>query len=138
LTHPLQWLLLSLASLRLLFFGVLLPLAAVHLWSATLRDGLLPTLKKIPRHLSRAFAPEVVLTYIIGLTLFGLIPYLLLFAHTPASRWSIEFGLFVTRLVLVFIFTLCGWTLTLDALAGARERPTAESNAGVELEGEAI
>jgi hypothetical protein len=116
-THPLQWSLLALTTARFLFFGILLPLAAAHLWSATLRVGLLPAFKKVRHDLPRAFTPEVVLTYTIGLLIFGLVPYLLLFKHTYASRSSVEFGLFIARLLLVFVFTLCGWTLTLDALA---------------------
>lgn len=118
-TPPLQWALLTLSTLRFLVFWVALPLAAIHLWSATLREGLLSPLRKVHHHLARAFAPDAVLIYGAGLTLFGLVPYLLLFTRTPASKPSIEFGLFVARLLLVFIFTLCGWVLTLDALTGA-------------------
>lgn len=117
---PLQWTLLMLNTVRFLFIGFVLPLVAIHLWSATLREGLLSALKGMHHHLARAFAPDVVLTHTIGLMLFSLVPYLLLFMQTPASKPSVEFGLFALRLLLVFVFTLCGWTLTLDALASGR------------------
>jgi hypothetical protein len=61
--------------------------------------------------------------------LFGLVPYLLLFMHTPASRPSTEFGLFIARLGLVFAFTLFGWVLTLRWLAGNAKPEDIESAA---------
>lgn len=114
----LSWPQLALSTLRLLIFAVVLPLGAIHLWGATVRDGLLAALKKLPRNLARVFAPQSALIYTLGLVLFGLIPYLLLFTHTPANNTWLEFALFVTRLILVFVFTLYGWTLTMSALAG--------------------
>lgn len=114
----LHWAVLMWTTLRLLLSGIILPLVAIHLWGAIARDGLLPALRRAPHHLARAFRADAVLTYAVGLLLFGLIPYLLLFTRTPAAKPSIEFGLFVTRLLLVFVFTLYGWVLTLDALAG--------------------
>ena len=113
----LSWSQLALSTLRLLVFAVVLPLGAIQLWGATVREGLLKALKKLPRNLARAFAPRSALVYAIGLVLFGLIPYFLLFTHTPASNPWVEFAFFVARLVLVFVFTLYGWALTMDALA---------------------
>jgi hypothetical protein len=116
----LSWPELTLATLRLLVFAVVLPLGAIHLWGATLSDGLLAAFKKLPRNLARTFAPQTALVYAGGLVLFGLIPYLLLFTRTPASNAWVEFSLFVARLFLVFVFTLYGWALTINALAGVR------------------
>jgi hypothetical protein len=127
-TPWLRWPLLMLSSLRFLVFGVALPLCAAHVWSATVREGLPPALKRMPQHLARAFSTDTVLIYTVGLILFGLVPYFLLFTHTPASRPSVEFGLFIARLLLVFIFTLCGWVLTLDALASAGKVRAAETS----------
>lgn len=118
-TAPLSWSQLALSTLRLLVFAVILPLGAIHLWGATVRDGLLTAIKKLPRNLAHAFAPRSALVYAIGLILFGLIPYFLLFTHTPASNPWVEFSLFVARLLLVFVFTLYGWALTINALSGA-------------------
>lgn len=130
-TPPLRWSFVALSTLRLIIFGIVLPLIAAHLWSATLREGLLSALKGMRRHLARAFKPESLRIYIIGITLFGFVPYLLLFMHTPASRPSVEFGLFIARLLLVFLFTLLGWVLTLSALACAGNARAASG--GVEL-----
>jgi hypothetical protein len=115
----LRWMFVAWTTARFLLCYVALPLVAVQLWCAVARDGLLPAIKRARHHLARAFAPDAVLTYAAGLLLFGLVPYVLIFMHTPAARQSVEFGLFIARLLLVFVFTLYGWTLTLDALAGA-------------------
>jgi hypothetical protein len=137
-TPWLRWSLLILSSLRFLVFGVALPLCAAHVWSATLRDGLPLALKRVHHHLARAFSTDTVLIYTVGLILFGLVPYFLLFTHTPASRPSVEFGLFTARLLLVFVFTLCGWVLTLDALAGAGKVRAADAlDPATRLTGEA-
>jgi len=118
-TASLRWMFVAWTTARFLLCYVALPLVAVQLWSAVAREGLLPAIKRARHHLARAFAPDAVLTYAVGLLLFGFVPYVLIFMHTPAARQSVEFGLFIARLLLVFVFTLYGWTLTLDALAGA-------------------
>ena len=111
-----QWSPVLMATLRLLIFAIMLPLLAIHLWSATVRDGLLPTLRRAPHTLAVAFSPSSVLTYTLGLTLFALIPYFLLLGHTHAEQAWLEMSLFVARLLLIFLFTLYGWTITLRAL----------------------
>lgn len=130
-TPSLPWSQLAWTTVRFLFCYVALPLAAIHLWSAVLRDGLLPAIKRAPHHAASAFSTDAVLTYAVGLLLFGLVPYVLLFRQTPAARPSVEFGLFIARLLLAFVFTLYGWVLTLDALAGAGN--VAAANAGATM-----
>lgn len=107
------------SSLRLLLLAVVLPLIIVHLWSATLHKGLRSALKGMRGSVARIFAPASLRIYFTGILLFGLIPYLLLFTHTSAGRTSVAFGIFITRLVLVFVFTLMGWVLTVSSLARA-------------------
>lgn len=107
----------ALSSLRLLLFGVTLPLIVVGLWSATLRFGLRATLKGARRVVAGAFAPESFCIYFTGLLLFGGVPYLLLLMHTTAGSPALAFGKFIARLLLVFVFTLLGWVLTVAALA---------------------
>lgn len=135
---PLHWALLVWTTARLLIFSVVLPLAAIHLWNATIRDGLWPGLKGAHRHLARAFAPNTTLIYASGIILFGLIPYLLLFTQTPAAHPTVEFGLFVARLLLCFIFTLYGWVLTVDALSNAVSVKGQESINHQPVEAEAV
>ena len=130
-SQPLQWPLAALYTLRFIIFGIVLPLIAAHMWSATLECGLVSALKGMHRNVARAFAPEALRIYFTGLMLFGFIPYVLLFMHTPARASSVEFGLFITRLVLVFIFTLLGWVLTLAALVSAGNAKV--TNGNVEL-----
>ena len=107
----------TLTTLRYLVIGLLAPIALIHLWIATVREGLLSTIKGIRSLFSRAFAPQSVLIYIAGFLVFGVIPYLLVFKATPASKAWLELTLFVGRLCAVFAFTLFGWAITMSALA---------------------
>ncbi len=114
------WPLVLLTTLRCLIFGVVLPLAAIHLWIVTARDGLKAAFRSARRILVRAYAPQSVFIYTVGMVIFGIIPYLLLFTRTPASSAWIELGLFNLRLALAFVLTLLGWVITLGALNGGR------------------
>lgn len=120
---PLRWQDVALAASRLLLLGVVLPLAAVHLWISIAREGLWTTLKKSPRLVGRAFAPESILIYAIGLIAFGLMPYFLIFTRTPVENAWAELALFGLRLALAFVFTLWGWVITLGALAKTNVPP---------------
>jgi hypothetical protein len=111
-----QWWPVLMATLRFMIFAILLPLSAIHLWSATLRDGLLPTLKRVHHTLAVAFTPSSLLTYTLGLTLFAIIPYFLLFGHTHAAKAWVELALLLARLLLIFLLTIYGWTITVYAL----------------------
>jgi hypothetical protein len=122
--EPLHWQDALVSSLWLLLLGMILPLLAAHLWLATARDGLLPTLKKIHRVAARAFAPRSVFIYAVGLFVFGLMPYFILYTRTSVSNTWAELSLFTLRLALAFVFTLLGWTITLGALA--RSTPDAD------------
>lgn len=115
--QPLHWQDALVSSLWLLLLGLSLPLVAAHLWLSAARDGLLATLKRIHRVTARAFAPQSVLIYAVGLFVFGLMPYFILYTRTPVSNGWAELFLFGLRLALAFVFTLWGWTLTLGALA---------------------
>lgn len=114
---PLRWQDLTFAALRLLLVGVVLPLAGIHLWLAVARDGLAAALKNVHRVVARAFAPRSVLVYAVGLFLFGLMPYFVIYTTTPIKNGSVELILFGLRLALAFVLTLWGWAVTLGALA---------------------
>jgi len=122
--EPLHWQEALVSSLWLLLLGMILPLLAAHLWLSTAHDGLLPTLKKIHRVAARAFAPRSVFIYAVGLFVFGLMPYFILYTRTSVSNTWAELSLFTLRLALAFVFTLLGWTITLGALA--RSTPDAD------------
>jgi hypothetical protein len=114
---PLRWQDALLSSSWLLLLGVVLPLAAAHLWLSAARVGLKATLKGFHRVLGRAFAPRSVLVYAVGLFLFGLMPYFVLFTRTSLTNGWAELSVFGLRLALVFALTLVGWVVTLGALA---------------------
>jgi hypothetical protein len=115
--NSINWRTAMLSTIRYLSLGLLLPLAAIHLWLATVHDGLVAALKRIAAHLGRAFAPRSVLIYVIGFVVFAVIPYFLLFRTMPTSRAWLEISLLVLRLVVVFALTLFGWVITVRALA---------------------
>ncbi len=113
---PVRWSDVVFSSLRLLLLGVVLPLAAIHLWIAAAHEGFAATLKKSLRILARAFSARSILIYTIGFIGFGLMPYFLIFTRTPVSNAWAEIILLGIRLGLTFVFMLWGWIITLGAL----------------------
>lgn len=128
---PVHWPTLIFSTLRWLLFGVTLPLVTIHLWIEATKDewrafrpgAARSHLRRIGQVLARAVAPESVLTYTVGLVLFALIPYALLFMRFPTKGARTDFAVFIARLGLAFLITLFGWVLTITTLArnvGAR------------------
>jgi hypothetical protein len=123
--QPLHWPTVLFATLRCLLLGIALPLATIHLWievaardvRASLDGGAKTVLKRIGNTLAGAFAFDSVLTYGLGLIVFVLIPYAILFVRIPAKGTKTDFAVFILRLVLVFVFTLIGWIATVTTLA---------------------
>jgi len=120
--RPLHWPTLIFATLRFVLMGVALPLTAIHLWIA-IAGGEVRTLfagggflKRIGTALGRALAFESVLIYALGLVIFFIIPYWILFVPFTPKGNKTDFALFVLRLVLSFIFSLIGWVVTISAL----------------------
>ena len=124
--RPIDWKVALFSTLRYLSFGLVLPLAAIHLWLATVRDGLAGATKKVATLLSRAFAPQSVLTYVAGFLIFAVVPYFLLFKTTQTKHAWLELSLLVGRLVVVFALTLLGWVTTVRALGLLSTNPPAE------------
>ena len=137
---PMHWPTVLFATLRALIYGIVLPLALIQLWVeaagqntlAFVRGGGRAFLTRLGQILARAFAPRSVFIYALGLIVFGLIPYVLLFVHLPVKgAWS-EMSIFTVRLVLVFLFILLGWVITLSTFARSNEGlavPSAEPQA---------
>ena len=120
---PINWKAALLSTIRYLAFGLVLPLVAIHLWVATVREGLAPGITRLRHYLARAFAPQSVLIYIAGFLIFGIAPYYLLFRTTQTSRAWLEVSLLVLRLLIVFALTLFGWVVTVRALAQFSTNP---------------
>ena len=124
--RPINWRVALFSTLRYLSFGLVLPLAAIHLWLATVNEGLGGTVRKFVTLLSRAFAPQSVLIYIVGFLIFAVAPYFLLFKTTQSGHAWLELSFLVARLAVVFALTLLGWTITVRALARVSSRPSPE------------
>src|SRR5438067_13880373 len=103
--HSLQsrWTPITFSTLRLLLFGLAVPLALVHLWLVTLSGGFLETFKRSQQILKQAFAPQSLMIYLLGTRVFVLVPYLLLIMKTPAQKASTEIACFVARIVLALV-----------------------------------
>jgi hypothetical protein len=122
--QTLHWPTLIFATLRFVLWGVALPLATIHLWIAvaggeirSLFDGgAKPFLKRIGSALARAFASESVLIYALGLIVFFVLPYAVLFVPFSPKGNKTDFVMFILRLLLCFIFSLIGWVVTISAL----------------------
>jgi hypothetical protein len=125
---PLHWQESLVSSLWLLLLGVVLPLAAAHLWLSAAGAGLGATLRRFHRVAGRAFLPRSVFVYSLGLFVFGLTPYFVLYTRTPVTNGWGELVLFGLRLAVVFVLTLWGWVVTLGALARLTPPAAAEAS----------
>jgi hypothetical protein len=114
---PINWKGAALSTIRYLALGLVLPLAAIHLWLATARDGLIAAIKRIGQLLARAFAPQSVLVYVVGFLIFAVVPYFLLFRTTPNKHAWLELSLLGIRVAAGFALTLLGWVITVKAIA---------------------
>ena len=124
--RPINWRVALFSTIRYISFGLVLPLAAIHVWLATVRDGLGGAIRKIATLLSRAFAPQSVLIYIAGFLIFAVAPYFLLFKTTQTKHAWLELSFLVARLAVVFALTLFGWTITVRALGLFSTDPPAQ------------
>jgi len=119
--QPLHWPTFLFSTLRLLLFGIALPLVTIHLWIAVagteIRSLFAPSFfRKIGGAVARAFQFEPVLIYGLGLIVFVLVPYAILFIPFSPQGNKADFGFFILRLSLAFIFSLVGWVVTISAL----------------------
>ena len=121
-TRPIDWKVALLSTVRYLAFGLVLPLATIHLWLATVNEGLGSAIRRAGTHLVRAFAPQSVLIYIAGFLFFGVVPYFLLFKAIATNHAWLEVVLFIARIAAVFALTLFGWVITVRALGQSSGR----------------
>jgi hypothetical protein len=127
----LHWPAVLFATLRCLLLGIALPLATIQLWievaandvRAWLGGGAKTVLKRTGNTLAGAFAFDSVLTYALGLIVFVLVPYAILFVRLPAKGTKTDFAVFIAQLLLAYLFTLIGWVLTLTTLTKIETSP---------------
>jgi hypothetical protein len=125
--QPVSWQSVALTTIQYLLFCLILPLAAIHLWIGTAREGLKQTLRRSHRIIARAFAPRSVVIYIIGFLCFAVVPYFLIVTRTPLSSVWLDAGLLVARLLLAALFSLIGWVVTVGALGDLNDAGSAVS-----------
>lgn len=114
---PRPWLELTLTVARWLIFYLTLPLWAIHLWMAAIREGLASAFKGIGRSLPAALSPRSVLIYVLVIAVFGAPAYFIAFTETHVkSEWG-ELWLAGIRFGLALLLPFVGWMLTLGALA---------------------
>lgn len=118
--QPVSWQTVATTTLEYLLFCLVLPLAAIYLWTQTARDGLTQTFRRSPRILARAFTPQSVLAYALGFVFFAVIPYFLIVPTTHLANPWLEAGLLVMRLLVAALFSLIGWVVTVGALGNLK------------------
>ncbi len=117
-----HWPALAVTIARWLLLYGLLPLWAIHLWMAAIREGLAPAFKSIGRCLLRALSPRSVLIYVIVLAVLGALAYFIAFTKTPIqSDWA-ELWIVGIRFALALLLPFIGWMLTLGAMAEMASR----------------
>lgn len=124
--HVSLWAKRSFIAIRFLLLYLALPLILIQLWIVTAREGMKAALKGMVR----ALAPRAVLTYLLGMICFGVIPYFLFFTKTPAKNEWLEMSLLGVRLVVAFLFIFLGWAVTTGALTilSAETESTADTD----------
>ncbi|HEY8204018.1 MAG TPA: hypothetical protein VIF81_04760, partial [Pyrinomonadaceae bacterium] len=126
-SQPIHWPTLLITTLRFVLFGVAFPLVTIHLWieasvcdvRASFAGGLKTIFGTIGRALARACSSDSVFVYGLGLILFVLGPYLILFVPITVKGTKTDFAVFILRLVLAFVLTLIGWIVTVITLLRA-------------------
>ena len=122
--QPAHWPSLIFATLRFVLLGVALPLTTIHVWIAIaggevrnlFAGGAASFFKRLSAAMTRAFASESVLIYALGLLLFFVIPYAVLFIPFTPKGNKTDFAFLILRLALTFVFGLIGWVVTISAL----------------------
>ncbi len=108
----------TLKWLCLIVFYLALPLMAMHVWIAAVREGVGATFRGYFRHLLRAFAPRSLAVYVLAWIINGLLAYVLLFGFKTqfGGPW-VELILLGARMALAALLVFMAWFVALGALA---------------------
>jgi hypothetical protein len=112
-----QWLRTTLAVTRFLVLYFVLPLLAIHLWIAAVREGAAGAYRGFARNAARAFAPRSLAIYGLLYTVFYVAVQFLLFTKTQFGGAWAELVLLSVRIGLALILIFIGWFVTVGALA---------------------
>ena len=107
----------TVVATRYLLAGVVAPLIAIQLWIAASRDGLGSTFRGLRQIAVRALGPQSLFVYGVGLLLFAVAPYFLIFHTAQIERAWLEVALLTIRLLLSALLILFGWVTTISTLS---------------------
>jgi hypothetical protein len=111
------WGAIAVHAVQTLLLHVLLPLIAIHLWIATVREGLAAAFKGFKGVATRALAPRSLLIYAAICAVFGAIIYFLLFKTIAFKNEWTELWAVGIKTALALLLTFIGWLLTLGSMA---------------------
>lgn len=111
------WAAIAVHAVQILLLHVVLPLIAIHLWIATVREGLGSAFKGFKRVVTRALAPRSLLIYTAICVVFGPIVYFLVFQQaTFTGPWT-QLWAVGSKTALALLLAFIAWLLTLGSMA---------------------
>jgi len=118
------WGSIALHAIQILLLHVLIPLIAIHLWIATVSEGVGAAFIGFGQTVYRALSPRSLLIYAVICAVFGGIVYLLLFQQaTFKGPWTQLWAVGI-KTALTFLLVFIGWLLTLGSMAEMTARRT--------------
>jgi hypothetical protein len=118
-----RWLRTTLAVTRFVLLYFAIPLMAIHLWIAAVREGAAGAYRGLLGNAARAFAPRSLAIYGLLYTVFYVAVQLLLFTKTQFGGALVELVLLSTRIGLALVLIFVGWLVTVGALAEVTALP---------------
>lgn len=112
-----EWGAIGAHAAQILLLYVLLPLLAIHLWIATVGEGVVAAFRGFGRSVARALALRSLLIYLVICAVFGGMVYFLFFQQAAfKGAWTQLWAVGIkTALILLMVFI--GWLLTLGSIA---------------------
>ncbi|MCI0390343.1 MAG: hypothetical protein MOB07_16455 [Acidobacteria bacterium] len=111
------WAAIAVHAVQIFLLHVLLPLIAIHLWIATVREGVAAAFKGFGQIVARALAPRSLMIYLVICAVFGGVVYLLLFQQaTFKGAWTQLWAVGI-KTALTLLMAFIGWFLTLGSIA---------------------
>ncbi|HZF37989.1 MAG TPA: hypothetical protein VE715_04140 [Blastocatellia bacterium] len=104
-------------GIQIFLIHVFLPLVTIHLWIATVREGLAAAFKGVGRVVRRALAPRSLLVYVALCAVFGATVYFLLVPYVDFKGPWTQLWAVGIKTALALLLTFIGWLLTLGSIA---------------------
>ena len=117
---PLRWQDVMVSWLRLGLLGIFLPVMTISLWINAARYGFVATLKGYSVVIGRSLSAVSILTYVVGLLLFAVLPFFVIFTRTEVKNGWLELTIFGLRILIAFLLTLVGFVVTVRARASVQ------------------